>query len=222
MSENFDGDIYEKIEYMPITFFANALRVGIIGGGRGSYIKARTLSNSGVEVEVLSREFIEDFHSISVTLIKKEYDKKFIEDKHIVIIAISDEETIDNIISDCNSLAKIYINSSNFKNGMGVIPVKRESKNISLSINTKVGNPKGAVMLADKLQKEIESYDDFMKFTGVIRNTVVMEKVEKLKLLSFVNSEDFKYIFDKGKGKIVLELFYKEKINGIDFSNKKK
>ena len=179
MSENFDGDIYEKIEYMPITFFANTLRVGIIGGGRGSYIKARTLSNSGVEVEVLSREFIEDFHSISVTLIKKEYDKKFIEDKHIVIIAISDEETIDNIISDCNSLAKIYINSSNFKNGMGVIPVKRESKNISLSINTKVGNPKGAVMLADKLQKEIESYDDFMKFTGVIRNTVVMEKVEK-------------------------------------------
>ena len=111
---------------------------------------------------------------------------------------------------------------SNFKKGMGVIPVKRESKNISLSINTKVGNPKGAVMLADKLQKEIESYDDFMKFTGVIRNTVVMEKAEKLKLLSFVNNEDFKYIFDKGKGKIVLELFYKEKINGIDFSNKKK
>ena len=50
----------------------------------------------------------------------------------------------------------------------------------------------------------------------------VMEKAEKLKLLSFVNNEDFKYIFDKGKGKIVLELFYKEKINGIDFSNKKK
>ena len=49
-----------------------------------------------------------------------------------------------------------------------------------------------------------------------------MEKAEKLKLLSFVNNEDFKYIFDKGKGKIVLELFYKEKINGIDFSNKKK
>ena len=34
--------------------------------------------------------------------------------------------------------------------------------------------------------------------------------------------KNFKYIFDKGKGKIVLELFYKEKINGIDFSNKKK
>ena len=43
MSKNFNGDIYEKIEYMPITFFANTLRVGIIGGGRGSYIKAKTL-----------------------------------------------------------------------------------------------------------------------------------------------------------------------------------
>ena len=186
MSKNFNGDIYEKIEYMPITFFANTLRVGIIGGGRGSYIKAKTLSSNGVEVEVLSREFI------------------------------------DNIIRDCNSLAKIYINSANFKKGMGAIPVKRESSNILMSINTKVGNPKGAVMLADKLQKEIVGYDDFMEFTGNLRNTINMENAEKLKLLSFVNSEDFKYIFDKGKGKIVLELFYKEKINEFDFSNKKK
>ena len=61
-----------------------------------------------------------------------------------------------------------------------------------------------------------------MEFTGNLRNTINMENAEKLKLLSFVNSEDFKYIFDKGKGKIVLELFYKEKINEIDFSNKKK
>ena len=60
---------------MPITFFANTLRVGIIGGGRGSYIKAKTLSSNGVEVEVLSREFIDDFQNISVTLIKKEYYK---------------------------------------------------------------------------------------------------------------------------------------------------
>lgn len=140
----------------------------------------------------------------------------------MVIIAISDEEIIDNIIRDCNSLAKIYINSANFKKGMGVIPVKRESSNILMSINTKVGNPKGAVMLADKLQKEIVGYDDFMEFTGNLRNTINMENAEKLKLLSFVNSEDFKYIFDKGKGKIVLELFYKEKINEFDFSNKKK
>lgn len=222
MSKNFNGDIYEKIEYMPITFFANTLRVGIIGGGRGSYIKAKTLSSNGVEVEVLSREFIDDFQNISVKLIKKEYYKRFIEDKHMVIIAISDEEIIDNIIRDCNSLAKIYINSANFKKGMGVIPVKRESSNILMSINTKVGNPKGAVMLADKLQKEIVGYDDFMEFTGNLRNTINMENAEKLKLLSFINSEDFKYIFDKGKGKIVLELFYKEKINEFNFSNKKK
>ena len=90
-------------------------------------------------MEVLSREFIDDFQNISVTLIKKEYYKRFIEDKHMVIIAISDEEIIDNIIRDCNSLAKIYINSANFKKGMGVIPVKRESSNILMSINTKVG-----------------------------------------------------------------------------------
>ncbi|MCQ2968760.1 MAG: NAD(P)-dependent oxidoreductase, partial [Clostridium sp.] len=197
MYENFNRDIYEKIEYMPITFFSNALRVGIIGGGRGSYIKARSLSNNGAKVEVLSREFIDDFKNISATLIKREYDKKFIEDKHIVIIAISDEETIDNIISDCNSLAKIYINSSNFKNSMGVIPVKRDSRNILLSVNTKVGNPKGAVMIADKLAKEIAEYDDFIEFTAMIRNTIIMEKEEKLKMLSFINSEDFKYIFDK-------------------------
>lgn len=222
MFKNINGDICEKLAYMPITFFSKTLRVGIIGGGRGSYIKARTLVSNGVKVEVMALEFIDDFKALNVKLIKESYQENFILDKHIIIIAINDKTAIDEIIDDCNKLSKIYINSANFKEGMGVIPVKRESENISISVNTKVGNPKGAIMLADNLQKEIVKYDEFIEFTGKIRNEATMDRSEKNNLLTFINSDDFKYIFDKGKGKIVLDIFYKEKLNGIDFSNTKK
>lgn len=221
MSGDFNEDIYEKLVYMPITLFSESLRVGIIGGGRGAYIKAKSLSRNLVNVEVLSKEFISDFKNIPIKQVKEIYNKKFIKDKHIVIIAISDEETINRIINDCKSLSKIYINSSNYKKGMGVIPVKRESKNMSISINTKIGNPKGAVMVADKLEGILKEYDDFIDFTGNIRNKLNIDQGLKLQILSFINNEDFKYIFDKGKGKIVLDLFYKENINGISFSHKK-
>lgn len=222
MLENINGDIHQGLEYMPITFFSNRLKVGIIGGGRGAFIKARTLIKNGATVEVLSKEFIEEFKELDAVLINKAYYKEFINDKHIIIIAVDDENAINQIIDHCNEISKIYINSSNYKEGMGVIPVKRESKNISISINTKVANPKGAVLIADKLQEEIEKYDEFIEFTGEIRNTSVMEKENKLKLLSFINSEDFRFIFGKGKAKLVLQLFYKEKSNEINISNKEK
>lgn len=222
MFKNINGDICEKLEYIPITFFSNTLRVGIIGGGRGAYIKAKTLINSGVNIEVIAQNFIDEFKGLNAKLLLNSYNERFILDKHIIIIAIDDEEVVNEIIEDCNKLSKIYINSTNFKEGMGVIPVKRESENIFISVNTKVGNPKGAIMLADNLQNEMKKYDDFIEFTSRIRNTVTMDKEEKKSILAFINSNDFKYIFDKGKEKIVLDIFYKEKLNGIDFSNKKK
>ena len=78
--------------------------------------------------------------------------------------------------------------------------MKRESKNISLSINTKVGNPKGAVMLADKLQKEIESYDDFRNLQSY-KKYCCYGKAEKLKLLSLLIMKILNIYLIKARGK---------------------
>lgn len=208
MSKNIEGDIYGMLEYMPINLFSNKLSVGIIGGGRGAFIKAKTLQANGAKVEALSLEFINEFSELEIKCIKGSYDKKFILDKHLIIIAINDSAVINKIIEDCNKQYKIYINSSNVKKGMAAIPVKRESKSISISVNTKLSNPKGAMMIADYLADEINKYDIFIEYTSNIRNKLEIDKKLKLEILSFINTEDFKYIFDKGKADGVLKMFY--------------
>ena len=152
MSRDITKDIYGDLNYAPITLFGNKLNVGIIGAGRGALIKTRNFYNKGSNIEVLALEFLDDFYELDtnrVKLIKGCYKTQFIKNKHIIIIAVSESELINKIKLDCENHHKIYINSAKFNEGMGVIPVSRESKYISAAINTKVGNPRGAVLVAN-------------------------------------------------------------------------
>ena len=169
MSRDITKDIYGDLNYAPITLFGNKLNVGIIGAGRGALIKTRNFYNKGSNIEVLALEFLDDFYELDtnrVKLIKGCYKTQFIKNKHIIIIAVSESELINKIKLDCENHHKIYINSAKFNEGMGVIPVSRESKYISAAINTKVGNPRGAVLVANLITEYIFELDEFIKLSG--------------------------------------------------------
>ena len=201
MSRDITKDIYGDLNYAPITLFGNKLNVGIIGAGRGALIKTRNFYNKGSNIEVLALEFLDDF-----------YKTQFIKNKHIIIIAVSESELINKIKLDCENHHKIYINSAKFNEGMGVIPVSRESKYISAAINTKVGNPRGAVLVANLITEYIFELDEFIKLSGEIRNNLKFEEKTKDSLLKFINSKDFKFFYDKNKIINVLKLFYDDNI----------
>ena len=195
MSRDITKDIYGDLNYAPITLFGNKLNVGIIGAGRGALIKIRNFYNKGSNIEVLALEFLDDFYELDtnrVKLIKGCYKTQFIKNKHIIIIAVSESELINKIKLDCENHHKIYINSAKFNEGMGVIPVSRESKYISAAINTKVGNPRGAVLVANLITEYIFELDEFIKLSGEIRNNLKFEEKTKDSLLKFINSKDFK------------------------------
>ena len=215
MSRDITKDIYGDLNYAPITLFGNKLNVGIIGAGRGALIKIRNFYNKGSNIEVLALEFLDDFYELDtnrVKLIKGCYKTQFIKNKHIIIIAVSESELINKIKLDCENHHKIYINSAKFKEGMGVIPVSRESKYISAAINTKVGNPRGAVLVANLITEYIFELDEFIKLSGEIRNNLKFEEKTKDSLLKFINSKDFKFFYDKNKIINVLKLFYDDNI----------
>ena len=160
-------------------------------------------------------DFLEDFYKFNgdkVKLIKGNYNKEFILDKHLIIIAIDDENVISKIKDDCEELYKIYINSSKFRDGMGVVPVTRESKFITVAVNTKVGNPRGSVMVAESITKSLQGFDEYIKLTGEIRNSLFLDKEIKEDLLKFINSSDCKFFYDKNKIFEVFKLFYDEDI----------
>ena len=213
MSEYSKANLHGELSYAPITPFGEKLKIGVIGAGRGALIKVRNFYNKGSKIEVLALDFLEDFYKFDndkVKLIKGSYNNNFILDKHLIIIAIDDEKIIDEIKYDCEKLFKIYINSSKFKEGMGVIPVTRESKFITVSVNTKVGNPRGSVMVAESITESLQEFDEYIKLTGEIRNCLFLDKEIKDDLLKFINSSDCKFFYDKDKIFEVFKLFYNE------------
>ena len=215
MSEYSKANLHGELSYAPITFFGEKLKIGVIGAGRGALIKVRNFYNKGSNIEVLALDFLEDFYKFNrdkVKLIKGKYNKDFILDKHLIIIAIDNNDVINEIKDDCKKLCKIYINSSNFKDGMGVIPVTRESEFITVAVNTKVGNPRGSVMVAESITESLGEFDDYIRLTGEIRNCLFLDKEIKDDLLKFINSSDCKFFYDKGKIYKVLKLFYNEEI----------
>lgn len=215
MPEYSKANLHGELSYAPITLFGEKLKIGVIGAGRGALIKVRNFYNKGSKIEVLALDFLEDFYKFNgdkVKLIKGNYNKDFILDKHLIIIAIDNDSVINEIKDDCEKLCKIYINSSKFKDGMGVIPVTRESKFITVAVNTKVGNPRGSVMVAESITESLEEFDEYIRLTGEIRNSLFLDKEIKDDLLKFINSSDCKFFYDKDKIFEVFKLFYDEDI----------
>ena len=215
MPEYSKANLHGELSYAPITLFGEKLKIGVIGAGRGSLIKVRNFYNKGSKIEVLALDFLEDFYKFNgdkVKLIKGIYNKDFILDKHLIIIAIDNDSVNNEIKDDCEKLCKIYINSSKFKDGMGVIPVTRESKFITVAVNTKVGNPRGSVMVAESITESLEEFDEYIRLTGEIRNSLFLDKEIKEDLLKFINSSDCKFFYDKNKIFEVFKLFYNEDI----------
>ncbi len=215
MPEYSKANLHGELSYAPITLFGEKLKIGVIGAGRGALIKVRNFYNKGSKIEVLALDFLEDFYKFNgdkVKLIKGNYNKDFILDKHLIIIAIDDDSVINEIKNDCEKLCKIYINSSKFKEGMGVIPVTRESKFITVAVNTKVGNPRGSVMVAESITESLEEFDEYIRLTGEIRNSLFLDKEIKDDLLKFINSSDCKFFYNKDKIFEVFKLFYNEDI----------
>ncbi|MBU3106146.1 NAD(P)-dependent oxidoreductase [Clostridium gasigenes] len=212
MSTNTGENIRTKeIEYTYLALMSHKLRVGIIGGGKAGFIKAKNFIEKGCYVEILSKTFLNEFINIecdNIVLNKRSYNKNFIEDKHIIILALDDNKLREEISSNCEELFKIFIDCSNFKEGMAVVPVQREISNISFALSTKVGNPKGAVLAAEAAMETLKGYDDFIEYTGLIRNKAKNLDYNKKEIIDFISTEDFKFIWEKNKSELALKLFF--------------
>lgn len=196
------------IDYSSIAFLSKKLRVGVIGAGNGGVIKAKHFLKQNSQVFILTKDKISSEGIEKATIINKEYDRSFILDKHIIIIAVKDENLRNKIKEHCEEIYKIYIDASNFKEGMGVLPVQRESKNLVFTLNTKGGNPKASVFISNKIKEELKKYDDFVEFTTIVRNELKENNKLKDEVLNFIFNDDFIFFFNEGKGSIILKMFY--------------
>ncbi|NLK94775.1 MAG: NAD(P)-dependent oxidoreductase [Clostridiales bacterium] len=230
MFKNNKEDLLEnKIEYTSLTLLSKKLNVGVIGSGKAGLIKAKSFISKGCNVSIIdnNKKAIEKSIIIlgngnNYNIDLKPYQKDFIYDKHIIIIAVNNKKLEETIKFHCNSLSKIYINTSDFTDGLAVLPMQVETEEILISINTKGGNPKGSMYIKEIIEKDINNYNEYIGFTTTVRNIIKIFPKIKDEVLSFIFSEDFKFFFHKGKGKEVFNIFYEEVLNEYYNCNKKK
>ncbi len=222
MHRNIRKDIQSEVaDYSFISFFSRKLRIGIIGGGKAGSIKARHFVNNKCYVEILSKKFSREIEELSKTndnlvLIDKDFYCDFLKDKHVIIIALNDVKIKKDIVKYCKENYKIYIDCTEFSEGMAVVPVERNSKNINIALNTKRGNPRGAVWAADNIKEILADYDEYIDFTTKIRNKAKSIPEHKKEIIEFLFSDEFKKEFDMGKGiESIKSRFSKEIVDGL-------
>lgn len=199
------------MDFLTLSFMSGNIRALVIGGGHAGFLKAKTLEKRGAIVTVVSKEFVDDFKEIEgkekVTLIKDEYKKFYIDDKHFIVIAIGDKTKVHEIKEYCEEKCKLFLTCHNFKEGNFLIPFQEETKEMVVSLHTKKGNPLVSRLIMNKLNNEVLDKDDFIDFCNKVRDEYKKDNIPK-SALYFVASEDFYYFFNKGKGKVVMDMFY--------------
>ena len=207
-----------KIDYTYISLMSKKVRIGVIGGGKGGQIKTRHFVNNKCRVYVLAKNFSDELIELSkenseyLTLMDEEFNIEFLKDKHIVVIASSDRELNNLIRKYCEENYKIYIDATDFIKGMGVIPAERSSRTMNFALNTKKGNPKGAVLMCNKIKNYISAYDDFIELTGRIRNNAKEFEEYKKDILSYIYSSEFEESYKQGTYEDALKKRYSSEI----------
>ena len=218
---------FPSLNYTMISLISQKINILIVGGGEAAFIKCRTFSKEGCNITVVSKEFSPIFESLKATninLIKGEYDESYIEHNHIVIIATDNEKTNQEIKEFCDKKSKLYIHCADFKEGLFVTPVQKDTPNMKFALHTKNSSPKTALFMSKVIEDKITEYNEFIEYTCSIRTMI--KKVERKKeIMSFICSEDFYFFYNKGVQSIILEMFYGTEIGiveskgGIDFED---
>lgn len=216
MHKDIKEDIHRRnLKYTMISLFSSKVNILVIGAGKAALIKTKAFLSNGCNVNVIAKDVDEEFYKLDsekINIIKGEYSERLLKHNHVVVIAIDDDILIDSIKRSCEKLDKIYINCKNSRDGMAVLPLNFKSDEVFLGINTLRGNPKASKMLGNHVIDKVKEFDDFIKVTSIIRNNVKSIKEKKNEILDFIINDDFRYIVNKKKERLVLELFYEKEL----------
>lgn len=202
---------FPGLNYTMISLLSNKINILIVGGGEAALIKGRTFSKEGCNITVVSKEFCLEFYALqdiyNVKLIKSEYDESYVDNNHIVIIATDNKETNDGIKKYCDKNSKLYVHCGDYKQGLFVTPVQRNTPNMKFALHTKNSSPKTALFMSKVIEDKLCEYEGFIDYTCRMRNVVKKSEIKK-EIMNFVCSKDFYFFYTKGAQNDILEMFY--------------
>jgi siroheme synthase-like protein len=145
----------EKI-YLPVMLDVTNTEILVLGGGKASAEKLRTLSQLNKKIKVISKEFISDFYEKDwLELVQREYQYGDLNGFKIVYCGINDP-VIEKVVLQESIERNILINfidkveDSQFISVAGFI-----KKSFSIFISTYGKSPKGAKRIRQEIENKI-------------------------------------------------------------------
>ncbi|MDZ5252335.1 NAD(P)-dependent oxidoreductase [Clostridium sp. LIBA-8841] len=211
MCRNNREDIFNLV---PINIISSKFHVKVIGGGKAAFIKVKGLLEKGCYVHILSKKFSKEILDINNENLKLEegtYYKEFIKDAHLIIIAIDEDSLAYEICKDCDEEYKLYLNATNYKDGMVSIPYSRCYENLGFSISSKLGSPRITRAIGEEVSSIIKENDMYSIKVAKIREKAKKEEL-KSEIIKVISSNEFKKAFLEEREYEYLSNVFGEKI----------
>lgn len=156
----------------------------IVGGGRGAYIKAKRLVNSGARVRIIAGDTSGETDRLDAETVIKPYDRADVEGAFLVF-PLTDNEILNRQIAEDASREGALVCCGD----EGDFEVAASENGVNICAAVTAGYPKLSAMLV----KNIMKYDELCGILGEYRRRVidnVKDSSEKDRLLSVAVTEE--------------------------------
>ena len=139
----------------PVNLNLHGRPVLVVGGGRIAYRKVEQLLMADAEVTVLSPMFVDEFHSLPVTLVQREYASGDIDAFRLVITATGNMPVNQQIFDECEAKG-IWINSADDPDRCAfTLPAALRRGDLMVTVSTGGASPALASWLRSHLELSI-------------------------------------------------------------------
>ncbi len=139
----------------PVNLNLHGRPVLVVGGGRIAYRKVEQLLMADAEVTVLSPMFVDEFHSLPVTLVQRVYESGDIDAFRLVITATGNTPVNQQIFDECEAKG-IWINSADDPDRCAfTLPAALRRGDLMVTVSTGGASPALASWLRSHLELSI-------------------------------------------------------------------
>lgn len=176
----------------------------VVGAGKTSLRKTKSLIESGAKVRVISPLFSDGFEELEVEKIHSKYQKNLIKDAFLVITATNDRQLNLQVIKDAHSIG-IFASSvtADIESDFYSCSIADMGK-LKIAVSTEKSFPKLSAKICREIEKEYEIYKDLCPILEHYRKKVISENRDNSnELLSEMISDKAVEIFRSSKEEYV-------------------
>lgn len=143
--------------FLPISIDISDQKILIIGGGQSALKKIKILQRSGVQLEVVAENIIDEVYATGVVCFRKAYEKSDLKG-YLMLYSCTNNETLDRQIALDGREAGVLVNiHDNPELCQFVSPAIYRDGNISVAVSSNAENVYEAIHLRNLIQEYLEN-----------------------------------------------------------------